>query len=291
MGLTNNSLAKVMQRLASGFRINSAADDAAGLAISEKMRSQIAGLTQAVNNANDGISMMQTYEGALNETSAILNRMKTLATQSANGTYSDEVDRAAIQYEYEQLLDELDDISGTDFNGITALDGGRSGMQYSDSLSLQVGARTKDLKEFDYDYSGIWNNLDDPAKARQSAIGDLSADVDASSHGLGLRDTNLSTQTTANAAIDEIDKAINKVSMARATFGSIQNRLEHKVNNLNVTIENLSEAESRIRDTDMAKDIVEMARLQILSQVQQFVLAQILNNEASFLNLLLRPMR
>jgi flagellin len=233
------------------------------------------------------MSMIETYEGALTETHAILNRMKTLATQASNGTYNDEVDRAAIQYEYSQLLDELDDISGTDFNGITALDGGRSGMQYADNLTLQLGARTKDLKNFDFDYSSAWNTLEDPAAARQSAIGDLSADMNASSNGLGLRDTNLSTQASANAAMEYIDQAINKVSMTRATFGSIQNRLEYKVDNLNTTIENLSEAESRIRDTDMAKEILEMTRLQILMQVQQAVLAKILDNEASFLQLLM----
>jgi flagellin len=286
MNMTNSSYQKSLLKLSSGFRINSAADDPAGLAISEKMRAQIAGLSQAVNNANDGMSMIQTYEGALTETHAILSRMKTLATQAANGIYDDGVDRAAIQYEYNQLLDELDDISGTDFNGITALDGGESGLQHADSLMLQLGSRSKDLKNFNFDYSSAWNTLEDPAAARQSALGNLTPDMNTSSNGLGLRDTNLSTQASANAAMDFIDQAINKVSMTRATFGSIQNRLESKVDNLNTTIENISNAESRIRDTDMAKEILELTRLQILMQVQQAVLAQILDNEASFLQLL-----
>jgi flagellin len=214
--------------------------------------------------------------------------MKTLATQSANGIYTDETDRAAIEYEYEQLLEELDDIAGTDFNGITALDGGKSGLEYMDSVSLQLGSRTKDLKTFDFDYSGAWNTLDDPAAAREKAIGDLDANADATAEGLGLNtaNVNLASQANANSALDAIDKAINKVSMIRATFGSVQNRLEYKVDNLNTTIENISDAESRIRDTDIAAATLAFTKAQLQYQVAQSMLAKIMENSYSILQLL-----
>jgi flagellin len=279
---------KAMLQIASGYRINSAADDAAGLAISERMRAQIAGLNQAVRNANDGMSMIQTYEGALTETHSILNRMKTLATQAANGTYTDETDRASIELEYEELLKELNDIADTDFNGITALDGGTSALKHIDDLSLQLGSRSKDLKKFDFDYSSAWNTFDDPAAARNSSIGTLTPDMNATAAGLGLNSAtvNLASQANANKAIDVIDKAINKVSMIRASFGAIQNRLEHKVNNLNTTSENLSDAESRIRDTDLAAATLEFAKAQIQFQATQAVLGMIMKNAYWILELL-----
>lgn len=282
------SMSRSIERLASGYRINRAADDAAGLAVSQKMRSQIAGLNQAVSNAADGKNMLSTFDGALNETQTILNRMKTLATRSANGTYDDEVDRAAIELEYEQLLEELDDIAATDFNGITAMDGGKSGLQYADSLSLQLGSRTKDLKKFDFDYSSAWNTQANPSAARKSSIGDLDADMNATAEGLGLNTavTNLGSQESANAAIDVIDKAINKVSMIRATFGAVQNRLEHKVSYLNTTVENLTDAESRIRDTDIASAVVGLAKSQIQYQVTQMIMAKMMENAYSILKLL-----
>ncbi len=468
-GINNSGLAKSLEKLSSGYAINRAGDNAAGLAVSEKMRSQIAGLTQGVKNAQDGISMIQTYEGALTETDSILQRMKTLASQAANGTYQDEVDRDAIQLEFDQLNDELNQIADTDFNGVVALNGGvmadgtvanntkvisakpeismektgtanaavvysenvngtidSSGngsitingvrvelkggksfvdndtngtagayepdgagegskynvtglmlkdgsasefdtgatiqasevfkitddqtnvtifgknytidttnkvlrdaegteisdiaggsikvdldkneisiqnmvyavdeegnihetdadgeivgsmalskgvstsdayqhgtinMTYADSITLQVGARGKDAVNFNFAYT-------------TNGIGNLKSDLDCSARGLGTDQLSLVTQEKANFAIDKIDNAINKVSMVRATFGSIQNRLEHKIDNMNVTKENMTSAESRIRDTNMAEEMTNFTKNQILSQASQAMLAQ-----------------
>lgn len=541
-GINNNKLSKSLEKLSSGYAINRAGDNAAGLAVSEKMRSQIAGINQGVKNAQDGISMVQTYEGALTETDSILQRMKTLATQSANGTYQDDVDREAIQLEFNQLNDELDQIADTDFNGVVALNGGQmadgtkavngkfdyansereaqqigttgnfikavdtgayagsnnetvtftyvkkddgtfewntsaspdakktvtsnanggfsydgavftvdtdklvsgdtitvnftkaeaaSGkgpkttgynidagdtgvitldknplkeaaadgvitsdkiakaanalnglkltytaaagsdaltlskvngatpdatkdvtiakisdneslvldkdgttinyigadgnkvkvgelqtvkasanaakagnvtvevnladatftpatanavkvvepestvsvsnsnnaatapLTYSDHVVLQVGARTKDSVDFTFKYSS-------------NGLGDLKANLNCSSRedGLGTKGLSLATQESANAAIDKIDNALNKVSMVRGTFGAVQNRLEHKIDNLNTTSENLTSAESRIRDTNMAEEMMNFTKNQILSQASQSMLAQ-----------------
>lgn len=265
LGVNQSSLSKNLEKLSSGYSINRAGDNAAGLAISEKMRSQIAGLNQASTNSQDGISMVQTFEGALQETDAILQRMKTLATQSANGTYDEDVDRAAIELEYQQLCDEIDDISKTDFNGVVVLStsavatGGN--LNVVSSVKLQAGARTNDLQEFTFAYSS-------------AGLGGLDANLNCTSAGLGLNSLSLSTQMSANAAIDKIDNALNKVSMVRATFGSIQNRLEHKIANLDVSAENMQASESRIRDTDMAKEMMSFTKNQILSQASQSMLAQ-----------------
>ena len=266
LGVNQSSLSKNLEKLSSGYSINRAGDNAAGLAISEKMRSQIAGLNQASTNSQDGISMVQTFEGALQETDAILQRMKTLATQSANGTYDENVDRAAIELEYQQLCDEIDDISKTDFNGVVVLStsavakGGN--LNVVSSVSLQAGARTNDLQVFNFAYSS-------------SGLGEnLKPDLNCTSAGLGLDQLSLAKQSDANFAIDEIDHAINKVSMVRATFGSIQNRLEHKIANLDVSAENMQASESRIRDTDMAKEMMSFTKNQILSQASQAMLAQ-----------------
>ena len=269
LGVNQSSLSKNLEKLSSGYAINRAGDNAAGLAISEKMRSQIAGLNQASTNSQDGISMVQTFEGALQETDAILQRMKTLATQSANGTYDDNVDRAAIELEYKQLCQEIDDISKTDFNGVVVLStssvatGGN--LNVKSSVQLQAGARTADKKVFDFAYSSLTS---------KSAIGDLDPNLNCTSAGLGLNQLSLSTQPEANFAIDRIDHALNKVSMVRATFGSIQNRLEHKIANLDVSAENMQASESRIRDTDMAKEMMSFTKNQILSQASQAMLAQ-----------------
>ena len=276
-------LKKASEKLSSGYRINRAGDDAAGLAISEKMRSQIRGLNQAKRNAQDGISMIQTYEGALQETHSILQRMKELAAESANGTYDDATDRAAIQLEFDQLNDELNQIADTDFNGVQALNGGKvnggikiasdvttpnaysaasASMTAVEDITLQVGARTKDAVKFTFAYEA------------GSGMGDLTADLNVTSEGLGTDALDLSAQSTANAAIDQIDFAINKVSMVRATFGSIQNRLEHKIENLTTTAENMTEAESTIRDTDMASEMMNYTKFNILQQAAQSMLAQ-----------------
>lgn len=453
-------LKKSSEKLSSGYRINRAGDDAAGLAISEKMRSQIRGLGQAKRNAQDGISMIQTYEGAAQETHSILQRMKELASESANGTYDNTTDRDAIQLEFDQLNDELNQIADTDFNGRVALNGGTmadgtvvnnnqqvavhpsftisqnsspagtmtysgkvkgaidaagngtlnvngvnikvkggktdadvklgdttysvadlaiengqvkdggtitattyykvnadttsitingtnytvandklyndkgaevndidgatvgwdagtnsfkveqtyevkaggnvenqagkvvgkvdydkgvstpnayehgtSNLTYADSITLQVGARSKDAVDFNFSYV-------------TSGIGDLEADLDISARGLGTDQLSLATQEDANAAIDRIDNAINKTSMVRATFGSIQNRMEHKIENLTTTNENLTEAESTIRDTDMASEMLSYTKYNILQQAAQSMLAQANQQPQSILQLL-----
>jgi flagellin len=283
-----------MEKLASGYKINRAGDNAAGLAVSEKMRAQSAGLTQAVSNAVDGISMIQTFEGALNETHKILNRMKTLATQSANGIYSDETDRAAIELEFEQLTNELNDIAATDYNGVAILSNGKeiaanagesttagtSKLQLASSVKFQVGARTKDLKTYNFDYSNVYSTLSSAggsSTAQSTAMDNLAADMDVTATGLGLHpnaSVNLSTQSTANATIDKIDNAINKTSLVRAQLGALDNRLGHKIDNLNVTNENIMSAESRIRDTNVADEVKELSKTQILAQASQAMLAQ-----------------
>ncbi|MDR0943973.1 MAG: flagellin [Ruminococcus sp.] len=302
--MNNKALSKSMEKLASGYKINRAGDNAAGLAVSEKMRAQSAGLTQAVANAEDGISMIQTFEGALNETHKILNRMKTLATQSANGIYSEDTDRAAIELEYEQLTKELNDIAATDFNGVAVLsagadivaDGKESTVDSTDKLQLassvkfQVGSRTKDLKTYDFDYTNVYTTLGgvgaDPdgtthlssTAAQQQALGTvIQADMDVTATGLGLTASstvNLSTQYTANQTIDKIDFAINKTSLVRAQLGALDNRLNHKIDNLNVTNENIMSAESRIRDTNVADEVKNLSKTQILAQASQAMLAQ-----------------
>ncbi|MBQ8567796.1 MAG: flagellin [Oscillospiraceae bacterium] len=320
-GMNNSKLAGSLEKLSSGYQINRAGDNAAGLAVSEKMRAQIGGLTQATTNAQDGISMIQTFEGALTETDAILQRMRSLAVQSANGTYDDSVDRAALQLEFDQLNDELDNIADTDFNGVIVLNGGTmsgegvsvdgnnniiyngtgtasvtsgpnalgktvssvsianaysassAAMKYTSSITLQVGARTKDAIKFTFKYTcetGLGTKLTNDKYGFKG----LSADMNCSSKGLATTGLSIATQESANYAIDRVDYALNKVSMVRATFGSIQNRLEHKIDNLNVTNENLTSAESRIRDTDMAKEMMAFTSAQILSQASQSMLAQ-----------------
>lgn len=455
-------LKKSSEKLASGYRINRAGDDAAGLAISEKMRSQIRGLNQAKRNSQDGISMIQTYEGAAQETHNILQRMKELAAESANGTYDNTTDRDAIQLEFDQLNDELNQIADTDFNGRVALNGGTmadgtvvnntdqvavhpsftisqnsspagtmtysgkvkgaidaagngtlnvdgvsikvkggeteadvtlgdttykveglkikdgkvdkdakitattvyqinddttsvtingtnytvgldgankalfdkdgqkidkidgadvaiannkitlkqeyktleggevqnkagdtvgeidydqgvsksdayqhgtANLTYADSITLQVGARSKDAVDFNFSYV-------------TSGIGDLKADLDISARGLGTDQLSLATQEDANAAIDRIDNAINKTSMVRATFGAMQNRLEHKIENLTTTSENLTEAEAGIRDTDMAQEMLSYTKFNVLQQAAQSMLAQANQQPQSILQLL-----
>ena len=297
LGMNNTKLGKSLEKLSSGYAINRAGDNAAGLAVSEKMRSQIAGMTQGVKNAQDGISMVQTFEGALTETDSILQRMKTLATQAANGTYDDGVDRAALQLEYDQLKDEINQIADTDFNGVVLLNGGTmsapsqvsspnafgkgtwahtlaSGPKSGNAgIALQVGARSKDGVEFAFKY-------------QSNALGTLSSDLICTSKGLGLENLSLKTQKDANAAIDKIDNALNKVNMVRATFGAVQNRLEHKIDNMNVTVENLTSAESRIRDTDMATEMMNFTKQNILTQASQSMLAQANTLPQSVLSLL-----
>jgi len=264
LGFNNTSMGKTMEKLSSGFRINRAADDAAGLAISEKMRQQIGGYKQSMRNANDGISLIQTAEGALTEVHAMLQRMNTLATQSANGTYAHS-DREKLQLEVDQLIAQIDDIAKTvNFNEVKLLDA-------SGSVTLQIGPEasntmTVNLKNMQKGTAATFSGADMTNSGTGIGLGDLKIVGAGSSVASGV--------AAANAAIGVIKSAIETVSKQRAEFGSVQNRLEHTIQNLGVTMENLSAAESRIRNADMAAEMTEFTRNQILVQAGTAMLAQ-----------------
>jgi len=248
----NEAVSKSLEKLASGLRINRAGDDAAGLAISEKMRGQIRGLNMAVKNAQDGISLIQTAEGALNETHSILQRMRELAVQAANDTNTGE-DRKALNNELQQLLQEIDRIAkNTEFNTKNLLDGNFEG-------KFQIGANENqniELKVSDMSTVGLSLGTED------ATTGTVTYSVD------------ITTQTGASAAITTVQTAIDTVSAERSKLGAVQNRLEHTINNLGTAVENLTAAESRIRDVDMAKEMMEFTKNTILSQAAQAMLAQ-----------------
>ena len=369
----NNAVSKNLEKLSSGYRINRAGDDAAGLAISEKMRAQITGLNTAQKNAQDGVSLVQTAEGALTEVHSMLNRMVELADQSANGTYDNEVDRANLQKEIASLKDEIDRIAdSTNFNGINLLDGSLSTSTTATLKGATTGTKAavdlkftfadqfngKDIKvnlanaaaagnkieatvaadgtitlkmdaTKDHSASAIKEalanaKLDDvaqedrakmssllasatvtgagttglangddfaekagtvtPAKGKSLTlqIGDTSKDFnqmavsvgDMHGEALGIADIDISTQVGAQTAVDKIKSAINSVSSTRGDLGAIQNRLEHTINNLSVTAENMTAAESRIRDVDMANEMMAYTKNNILVQSSQAMLAQ-----------------
>lgn len=365
LGSNNNAVSKNLEKLSSGYRINRAGDDAAGLAISEKMRGQIRGLDVAGQNAQDGISLVQTAEGALTETHSILQKMRELAVQSSNGTYQDAVDRQNLQKEVSALKDEIDRISSsTQFNKINLLDGSAKG--YSLTFASQADAVTKVTVSggaltntddivfaFDANVAGdaadlsittvggaavpagisfntitaasqggtytISASVDESTATAENAekyknlsltftlasatLADHAASTiditgadssltfqiganfssaeqvsiaigDMSTSGLSLTSVSVSTSDNAKDAISSIDAAINQVSGTRADLGAMQNRLEHTVNNLGTTSENLTAAESRIRDVDMAKEMMEMTKNNILTQAAQAMLAQ-----------------
>jgi len=253
--VTDQQMQDSLEKLSSGFRINKAADDAAGLSISEGLRSQIGGTQQAINNAQDGISVVQTAEGALTETHSILQRMRDLSVQASSTGSQDSDARSAAQTEFAQLNQELDRIaSTTSFGGQKLL---ASGSAYTGSFQVGANASTSDQ---------ISVNLG------TAAFGSVSGVTGFDSTGLGVASLDLSSGGTA--AIAAIDTAIKGVSTARATLGAYQNRFEHTINNLNVAVENLSASESRIRDTDMAQEMVSFTRSQILTQAGTSMLAQ-----------------
>jgi flagellin len=255
--LTANGLnaSKNMEKLSSGLRINRAADDAAGLAISEKMRSQIRGLEQASRNAQDGISLIQTAEGALNETHAIMQRMRELAIQAANETYNND-DISEIQLEIDSLIDEIDNIStNTKFNEINLLDG-------SLDVQIAIGPENESL------------NVKIATKLDSSLTDGTNKLSDFKSGGSKELKASGSERTNALALKDALDAAIKTVSDTRSQLGAWQNRLEHTINNLGTTTENLTAAESRIRDVDMAKEMMEFTKNNILTQAAQAMLAQ-----------------
>lgn len=239
---TSDKIAKSMERLSSGLRINRASDDAAGLAISEKMRGQIGGLDQAKRNAQDGISLVQTAEGSLTEVHSILQRVRTLAVQYENGTVNND-DKAAIDSEVSQLTTELEAIgTRADFNGTKLLNA-------AGSVTFQVGANDGETTTVSLVSLG-------------SKLGSVAG-----------------ATTLSGITLSSIDAAIKDVSQVRADFGAVQNRLEHTLNSLSVTQENLTASESRIRDVDMAQEMVALTKNQVLSQAGTAILSQA--NQAS----------
>ncbi len=253
LSVTDGQMSKSLEKLSSGYRINRAADDAAGLAISEGLRAQIGGLKVAVRNAQDGISVVQTAEGALTETHSILQRMRDLAVQASNDGGQNASSKSAANAEFQQLALELTDIADkTTFNGTKLLDSTYTG-------TFQVGSKENET---------------------------LAVAVTTAMTAAGLGVDTLDLTTGAAAAITAVDTAIDTVSTTRATLGASQNRLEHKINNLNVTVENLTASESRIRDTDMAQEMVSFTRSQILSQAGTAMLAQANQAPQSVLRLL-----
>ncbi len=341
LGINQSGLNKNLEKLSSGYKINRAGDDAAGLAISESMRSQINGLNQAAKNAQDAIGLIQTAEGALTEVHSMLQRLTTLASQSANGTYNT-VARGNLQSEVSELLKEIDRIANnTDFNGIKPLantgSAGKmtfqigpsgketivvnsqamtvSGIQaaiWDAKQGLDRDTQAKDGKDtgvanfqVSYDKAGGTNSFSVTAVDKgfitssgivnATAYNAVKAQYQAATFPGGstgvsalLPTLNISGSSTvvANAAIDTINAAINAVSSYRAKLGAAQNRLEHTVNNLKVTSENITSAESRIRDTDMADEITAFTKNNILLQASQSMLAQSNSVPQSILSLL-----
>ncbi|MFJ5765984.1 flagellin [Lysinibacillus sp. NPDC093210] len=263
MSIINNmnnhysAMSKAMLRISSGYRINSAADDPAGLAISEKMRAQIRGLNMASKNIQDGISLVQTAEGALNETHAMIQRMRELAVQASNDTLTDS-DRQNLDKEFQELKKEIHRLSrDTEFNTKTLLNGDHA----TNGIKIQVGANAgQNIELFIKDMGSVALGLDDT--------------------------TSIATRDDANKAISTMDEALKRVSSERANLGAMQNRLEHAYNaNMN-TAENLTAAESRIRDADIAKEMMNMVKSQILLQASQYVLALHMQQAQSILKLL-----
>ena len=247
---TSDKIAKSMERLSTGYRINRAADDAAGLAISERMRAQISGVQQANRNIQDGVSMVQTAEGNLDEVHSMLQRVRELAVQYKNGTLSSD-DQAAIQTEVNQLASEIERIgSSAEFNGIKVLNA-------AVTITFQVGANDSD----------------------SVGVGTISLGASISSAVYAL-------SSASNTDLADIDAAIDAISSQRSTFGAVQNRFEHLMNGLSVYRENLVSSESRIRDVDMAEEMTQMTKYQILQQAGTSMLAQANQLPQSVLSLL-----
>jgi flagellin len=263
LGVTQTYLTKDMEKLSSGLRINRAGDDASGLAVSEKLRSQIRGLNRASANASDGISLIQTAEGYLQETQDIVQRLRELAVQSANGIYTVE-DREQIQVEVSQLVDEINRIaSHAQFNGKNLINGNFALDGGNEALYFHIGA-----------------NMD---QREQVFIGDMSATaLFEGTQGA----VDLANADSANSAIGSIDEALKLISKQRADLGGFQNRLEHAIRGIDIGAENLQSAESRIRDTNMAAQMVSYTKNQILSQSGTAMLAQANQRSNSVLSLL-----
>lgn len=252
--VASNSLATSMQRLSSGKRINSAKDDAAGLAIATKMTAQINGLNAAARNANDGISLAQTAEGALGEISNMIQRIRELAVQSASGTVTDD-DRAGLDAEAQALLTQIDKIAGTtNFNGVALLDGTNA------SVSIQVGTTSGDTVSVTL--------------------------VDGTTATLGIDSVDLSTASGADSALADLDTALTDVAAGRAGLGASQNQLSATISNISSTVTNLTEARSRVEDVDFSAETTSLAKAQILSQASTAMLAQANQAQQNVLSLI-----
>jgi flagellin len=278
LGITTSAQSKSTEKLSSGYRINRAGDDAAGLTISEKMRSQIRGLNKASDNAEDGVSLIQVAEGALSETHSILQRMNELATQAANDTNTTS-DRNAIQAELNQLTSEINRIqSTTQFNTMNLIDGSFT------AKSLQVGSLSGQQITISI------RNMDAVSilGGASQAVTDASADVGNETTPMKAYNTgvNVSSYSAAGTAMKNIQSAITLVSSQRSALGAVQNRLEHTIANLDNISENTQSAESRIRDTDMAEEMVEYSKNNILAQAGQSMLAQANQSTQGVLSLL-----
>ena len=255
---TNNQLSKTMERLSSGLRINRAADDAAGLAVSEEMRSQIRGMNVASRNAQDGVSMVQVADGALGGVNDMLQRVRDLSVQAANGTLTDQ-QRSNLDQEVQSIVAEMARVaSDTEFNGVKILSG--SVATAANAVTLQVGANGSQVIAF--------------------TIGTMSAS------DLGISGIAIGTAASATQAIASVDAAIRQVNASRAAMGAIQNRLEQTISRLDLTSENLQAAESRVRDADMASEMIDFTRNQILQQSGTAMLAQANQAPQSILKLL-----
>ncbi|WP_459478715.1 flagellin N-terminal helical domain-containing protein [Clostridium saccharoperbutylacetonicum] len=281
MGINTGAASKSIEKLSSGQKINRAGDDAAGLAISEKMRSQIRGLDQGSTNAQDGVSLVQTAEGAMTETHAMLQRLKTLATQAANGTLQS-ADRGQVKTEVAQLKSEISRIaSTTNFNGIN-LTGAAAG-----KVTFQVGGEAGNDISVQLSSAKAGNIGSKSGSSFANLVYSNSAGTQITvTNGATISNISLSSQSGAVAALKVIDDAINQVSTMRANLGAVQNRLEHTITATDNTSENLQAAESRIRDTDMAKEMMAYTKNNILTQAAQSMLAQANQQPNKVLNLL-----
>ena len=254
----SKALGTAMERLSTGKRINSAKDDAAGLAIATSMTAQVRGMSQGIRNANDGISLAQTAEGALSEVTNMLQRVRELATQSASGTYQDDTDRAYMQTEVDELTAQIDQVvTNTKFNGVALFDG------VVTAVTIQTGANATDTVDL--------------------AMADLTA-LAASGGAAGSYD--VSTATAANALLTTVDGELDTISGARSTLGAGQSRLESAINNLTNNVTNLSDARSRIEDSDYSAETTALAKSQILSQASTAMLAQANQSQQNVLSLL-----
>lgn len=293
LGRANGDMTSNLEKLSSGLRINRAADDAAGLAISEKMKNQISGMDQAVRNAQDGISLIQTAEGALKETQSILNRMRDLAVQASNTTYTDD-QRAQLDTEFQQLAAEIDRISeATQFNtkqllnAASGMDGATgsaaSGVNnYSLQFTFQIGPNANQTISVDIANmatSGLSLRATESISGTSVKAGDYLS-INSTGMSGGAFATNIAN------IITKIDEAVDAVSTQRATLGAVQNRLDHTINNLETTSENLSSARSQITDVDMAAEMTEYSKNQILIQTSTAMLAQANSNPQNVLSLL-----